>query len=169
MTNSTLIPMTIIAVILYALVVLCPACTTPTELQSAYDNGYKAAKLEEKPRADIELSLITYAELMSFLKKDQCDRCGSSVAGETADKACIDRADCLTASARNYDWDCYGVIMNFKESSHSIVAFPTKDRGLVYIEPWFDKPVKVEVGYNYVENFPEMRGTSIIEKIGVFK
>jgi hypothetical protein len=38
---------------------------------------------------------------------------------------------------------------------HTIVAFDTTDRGLIYIEPQFDQEVKLEVGrsYSQLNNF----------------
>lgn len=145
-------------------------CMTPEMLQKTMDqcctegyaNGYAKAKAEVVPRADIELNLITKAELVAFLKADQCDRCTSSVAGEDTSEACLDRADCLTSAARIEQWDCYGVVINFKNGSHALVAFPTED-GLLFVEPWTDQIVSVQLGRVYAP------AGKVIEKIGILK
>lgn len=145
-------------------------CLTPEMLQKTMDqcctegyaNGYAKAKAEIVPRADVELNLITKDKLAAFLKLDQCDRCTSSVAGEDTDEACLDRADCLTSSARNEQWDCYGVVINFKDGSHALVAFPTSD-GLLFVEPWTDQIVTVQLGRVYAP------AGKVIEKIGILK
>ena len=145
-------------------------CMTPEMLQTTMDaacnegyaNGYAKAKAEVVPRADVELSLITKAQLVAFLKADQCDRCTSSVAGEDTSEACLDRADCLTSAARIEGWDIYGVVINFKDGSHALVAFPTDD-GLIYVEPWTDQIVTVQLGRVYAP------AGKVVEKIGILK
>lgn len=114
---------------------------------------------------DVTLNYITRDELLLFLKEDQCDKCRSSL-DEPVSEMCLDRASCLTCSARSRGWDTFGVLMNFENGSHVIVAFPTKDGDLIYVEPWFDQIVTyVKVGDNYIDNFYGMQGTQIIEKI----
>jgi hypothetical protein len=145
-------------------------CMTPDMLQKTMDqcctegyaNGYAKAKAEVVPRADVELNLITKDKLAAFLKLDQCDRCTSAV--YEPEDSCLARAECLTASARSYDWDAYGVVMNFAEGgSHAVVAFPLKDGTIVYIEPWYDTIEVVEVGRIY------RPAQKTIEEIGTFK
>jgi hypothetical protein len=137
------------------------------QVNKAYSEGYQKAKSEQPQRADVELTLITHEKLLKFLKADFCDRCLSSVTGEASD-ACLDRAECLTSSLRKAGYDSYGVVLNFSEGyTHAIVAVPTKDKGLVFIEPWYDQEVTVKLGYNYMANFPKQPGTRTIEKLGI--
>jgi hypothetical protein len=150
-------------------------CMTPEALQfqlnEAYANGYAKAMAENPAAGDVVLNRFTKERLIAFLKWDQCDRCLSSVESEDTSEACLDRASCLMASARNEGVDVYGVVMNFKEDgAHAIVAFPLKDGSLVYVEPWLDMIVtKVNVGDNYLSNFPGMTKKQIIEKIVLLK
>ncbi len=131
------------------------------QLSESYANGYQKAKAEARPRADVELNLITQSQLIAFLKEDGCDRCGGS-------DDCLERANCLTASARTKGYDVYGVIINFAGGgAHALVAFPTSDNGIIYIEPWYDQIVKVVVGTNYLSNFPKEKGKKIIQEIGI--
>jgi hypothetical protein len=130
------------------------------QLLAAYGDGYAKAKAEAPAPADVELKIFKYADLMAFLKLDDCDRCGSEL-------DCLDRAECLTLSARNYDggYDSYAVVMNFSNNSaHAIVAFPTKDRGLVFIEPRYDQVVaRPEVGHFYLSL------ENVIEKVAILR
>lgn len=134
-------------------------------IDDAFNAGHEEARLEIRPRAAVELNLITLEQLNVFLKDDQCDRCGSSVPTEDVSLACLDRADCLMAAARIAGWDAYGVVMNFEEGgSHAIVAFPLKDGKLAFVEPWQDVVVRTPVvGDRYHTT------NNIIEKVGLLK
>jgi hypothetical protein len=136
-------------------------------IDESFNAGHEEARLEIRPRADVELNLITLPQLQDFLKSDQCDRCQSSVPSEDASLACLDRAECLTAAARLAKWDSYGVVLNFTgNSSHAIVAFPLKDGGIAYVEPWMDAltPTPPKVGERYYFSKDQ-----IIEKIGLLR
>jgi hypothetical protein len=133
-------------------------------VDDAFNAGHEEALSEVRPYADVELNLITLPQLEAFLKADQCDRCLSNVPGEDASGACLDRADCLTAAARIKGWDAYGVVMNFAENSHAIVAFPLKDGTIVFVEPWYDVVVNTPtVGERYYTT------DNVIEKIGILR
>jgi hypothetical protein len=134
-------------------------------IDDAFNAGHEEARLEIRPRAAVELNLITLEQLKAFLITDQCDRCGSSVPTEDASLACLDRADCLMAAARIAGWDAYGVVMNFKDGgAHAIVTFPLKDGTLVFVEPWHDVVVRTPVvGDTYYNTH------NVIEKIGILK
>jgi hypothetical protein len=54
---------------------------------------------------------------------------------------------CNNAEAEG--WRCAFVELRYSDSGHSIVAFDTIDRGLVYFEPQFDDEVRVELGRRY--------------------
>jgi hypothetical protein len=133
-------------------------------IDDAFNAGHEEARLEIRPRAAVELNLITLEQLKAFLKTDQCDRCESSVPTEDASLACLDRAECLMAAARIAGWDAYGVVMNFPEYSHAIVAFPLKNGDLAFVEPWHDVIVKTPiVGDTYYNT------NNVIEKIAILK
>ena len=134
-----------------------------------YANGYARAKAEQPAAPDVSLKLWKdKAQVQEFLDTDDCDRCLSSVPGETAADSCLDRADCLLKHARDAGYDGYGVVLNFPASSHAIAAFPLKDGGIVFVEPWTDQIVATpEVGQDYLANF-NMKG-KVIEKVAVFR
>lgn len=131
------------------------------QLSDAYAAGYQKAKADATPRADVELSLITQEQLLAFLRSDPCDRCMSEL--YDAPNSCLARASCLTSSARDNGWDCYGVILNFEQGAHAIVAFPLKDGGIVFVEPWYDTLELVEAGEVY------RPAKKIIEEVGILK
>jgi len=131
-----------------------------SQLQQSFSDGYSKAKNEQT--CDVCLKRLTLTELQDFLISDQCDRCGDEPTG------CVDRAECLTKNARTNGYDCFGVIINFGTTSHALVAFPLNDGSLVFIEPLYDQKVELELGENYLDNFPGEHGPYIIQKIGVF-
>jgi len=138
-------------------------------INDAYADGYAKAKAEATAPPDVSLKLWKdKAQVQAFLDTDECDRCLSAVPGETAADSCLDRADCLLKHARDRGYDGYGVVLNFPASSHAIAAFPLKDGGIVYVEPWTDQIVATpEVGQDYLSNF-NMKG-KVIEKVAVFR
>ena len=138
-----------------------PQKTPDKAVLDAFEKGYRQAQSEQK-QCDVCLKRLTLAELQAFLTEDQCNRCGDEATG------CIDRAECLTKSARDKGYDCYGVIINSDTNSHALVAFPLTNGSLVFIEPLYDQQVQVKVGMNYRENFSGEYGTWIIRKIGIF-
>jgi len=138
-------------------------------INDAYASGYAKAKAEQPAPPDVSLKLWTSKEQVQvFLDVDECDRCLSSVPGETAADSCLDRAVCLLKHARDMGYDGYGVVLNFPAGSHAIAAFPLKDGSIVYVEPWFDQIIaEPEVGQDYLSNF-NMSG-KVIEKVAVFR
>jgi hypothetical protein len=146
------------------------------QLVDAYADGYAKAKADAPAQADVELDLWdSPAQIMAFLKSDDCDRCQSSVPSEGPELACLDRAECLLFSMRLNGMDGYGVIMNFQnDGAHAIVAFPMKDGTLLFVEPWLDQIVPTpEIGKPYLTDRIYFQyktsGLLIIEKIGILR
>jgi hypothetical protein len=152
--------------LLLCVVALTLACQTPAPdsggicmtsdayrvaMEEAFNAGHEEARSEIRPYADVELNLFTYTDLRAFLQADQCDRCRSVLPYEEDSVACLERASCLMAHARDAGYYSYAIVMNFKDGAHVIVAFPTKDEGDVYIEPWTDLAVpKPRAGDYYI-------------------
>jgi hypothetical protein len=91
---------------------------------------------------------------------------------------CVDFSTRVNNNAKEKGIMCYMVLINAEDingnpSHHVIVAFPTTDRGLVFVEPQSDKVVRCELGLNYYENFPMSPAApsdvAIIKQIGIAK
>ena len=66
---------------------------------------------------------------------------------------------------RNATWEgirAYPIVIQYNESpGHMIIAFPTKDRGNIFIEPQNDWQVSLRVGQNY--NNRKIRGLYVLD------
>jgi flagellar biosynthesis/type III secretory pathway protein FliH len=62
---------------------------------------------------------------------------------------CQDFSATVKRNAFNVGYRAFFVYIDYETTSHSVVAFNTTDKGIIFIEPQFDKIVKVEVGKNY--------------------
>jgi hypothetical protein len=87
----------------------------------------------------------TYAEAVAFLHSDLTDR--NTYNQDSYVCSHFSRDVCNNAEAAG--WRCAFVELRYSDSAHTIVAFDTIDRGLVYFEPQFDDEVRVEIGRSY--------------------
>jgi len=87
----------------------------------------------------------TYAEAVAFMSSDRTDR--NRYDDDSYVCSHFSRDVCNNAEAEG--WRCAFVELRYSDSGHSIVAFDTIDRGLVYFEPQFDDEVRVELGRSY--------------------
>ena len=87
----------------------------------------------------------TYSQAVAFLSRDRTDR--NEYDEDTYVCSHFARDVCNSAEAEG--WRCAFVELRHAESGHSIVAFDTIDRGLVYFEPQFDDEVEVVMGQSY--------------------
>jgi len=87
----------------------------------------------------------TYRELLNFLEADQTDK----IPYDEKMFNCIDFSATIKRNAFNVGYNSFFVYINFSSTSHSIVAFNTTDQGIVFIEPQYDKVLKIEIGENY--------------------
>ncbi len=124
-------------------------------------------------KADIVLNNPTYAQLQQFLKDNQTlTKCEGN---------CVQRTEDLSNCAVANGWEMYVVLLNFKETGtgHVLGAFQTKDKGMVFVEAQTLWIVKVELGYDYAQNFLShnwsfgvkdgVQGTFTIKQIGIFR
>ena len=87
----------------------------------------------------------TYQEALNFVKADQTDK----ILYDVNTFNCIDFSAAFKRNAFDAGYRVFFVYIDFKTISHSIVAFNTTNEGIVFIEPQYDKVLKVEVGENY--------------------
>jgi hypothetical protein len=111
---------------------------------AGYTTGY-AEGLEAGTGHGYCLKDPTYAEAVAFLRDDLTDR--NAYDEDSYVCSHFSRDVCNNAEAAG--WRCAFVELRFSDSGHSLVAFDTIDRGLVYFEPQFDDEVRLEVGRSY--------------------
>jgi len=109
-----------------------------------YDTGY-AEGLYAGTGHGYCLADPTYAEAVDFLRRDRTD--WNRYDDDSYVCSHFSRDVCNNAEAEG--WRCAFVELRYSDSGHSIIAFDTIDRGLVYFEPQFDDGVRVEIGRRY--------------------
>ena len=137
--------------------------------QAGYDAGYKARqiehKLEQQSSSDgrvVTLRNPSYQEMKQFLAEDTTE---SKTYSENQ-YVCVDFAVGVNNNAEEMGIRCAIVDIFHPEGyGHTIVAFETTDKGLIFIEPQFDREVKLVVGksYSQINGFaPAPRDDTII-------
>lgn len=99
----------------------------------------------------------TYQELKDFLVKDGTNLM-PYIPGEYV---CLDFTTALDNAAEKAGIRAGYVFLTFRfmpegKWGHTLNAFETSDRGLIYIEPQNDEEVKIEVGLQYIETIQEI-------------
>ncbi|MGD0353265.1 MAG: hypothetical protein ABSB38_07205 [Dehalococcoidia bacterium] len=119
--------------------------------QSGYQAGYKPGT-EQKTSDGYILQNPTYKEMKTFLAQDS-----TNANNYVEDQyVCVDFAAAVKNNAEAKGIHCAVVDIFYPDGyGHTIVAFDTTDRGLIYIEPQFDQEVKLVVGrsYSQLNNF----------------
>jgi len=113
---------------------------------AGYEDGYTAG-IEVGAGHGYSLRDPTYAEAVAFLSSDRTDR--NRYDEDTYVCSHFARDVCNNAEAEGLR--CAFVELRYSSSGHSIVAFDTIDRGLIYFEPQFDDEVGVEIGRSYAQ------------------
>jgi hypothetical protein len=136
--------------------------------QDGYDEGYNAGKDEGYNEGETDGYTVgynagysegveagtghgyclrdpSYAEAMAFLNSDRTDR--NHYDEDSYVCSHFSRDVCNNAEAEGLR--CAFVELRYSGSGHSIIAFDTIDRGLVYFEPQFDDEVSLEIGRSY--------------------
>ncbi len=121
--------------------------------QAGYDAGYKARqteyKLEQQSSSGgkaVALRNPSYQEMKQFLAEDATE----SKAYSENQYVCVDFAVGVNNNAEEMGIRCAIVdIFHPDGYGHTIVAFETTDKGLIFIEPQFDREVKLMVGKSY--------------------
>ena len=123
--------------------------------QAGYESGYQAGYKpgpEQKISDGYTLQNPSYQEMKTFLAQDPTNN-----NTYMEDKyVCVDFAAAVNNSAESKGIRCAVVDIFYPDGyGHTIVAFDTNDRGLIYVEPQFDQEVKLIVGrsYSQLNNF----------------
>jgi hypothetical protein len=112
-----------------------------------YDAGFEAA-YNPKPVESTDsytLQNPTYQEMKDFLSKDTADS-KTYIEGKYT---CTDFAAEVNNNAEDQGIRCAVVYIVYPDTGHSIVAFETTDKGLIFIEPQYDKEVTLTIGKSY--------------------
>ena len=122
--------------------------------QDGYNSG-KADGYEEGYSLGVEAGLghgytlkdPTYNQAITFLNQDKTDE------NEYVDPTymCSHFARDVNNNAEANGFRCAIVYMVYPDSGHSIIAFDTVDRGLVYFEPQKDETVKPVIGKRFYQ------------------
>ena len=116
--------------------------------KDGYKEGYKVGAVEGAG-SGYSLRNPTYHELMEFLERDPTD--GNEYLTDVY--TCVDFTTDLNNNAEDAGLRAGYVYMEYPgDRAHSIAAFETVDRGIVFIEPQFDDEVTVVVGNSYSED-----------------
>jgi hypothetical protein len=87
----------------------------------------------------------TYKEMKDFLSADTSDKAKYEEDSHT----CTDYTTEVDNNAEKQGIRCATVYIIYGQTGHSIVAFSTTDRGIIFVEPQFDKEVKLTIGKSY--------------------
>jgi len=113
--------------------------------KTGYLNGYNECWQLGFQATGYNIRDPTYLEALNFLAADQTN----NIPYDVNTFNCNDFSATVKRNAFNVGYRAFYVYIDFKTTSHSVVAFNTTDKGIVFIEPQYDKVVKVEVGKNY--------------------
>jgi len=119
--------------------------------KSGYEAGFKPSP-EQKVSSSYALKNLTYQEMKAFLDQDTTN---SNKYNED-EYVCTDFAAGVNNNADAAGIRCAIVDIFYPEGyGHTIIAFETTDRGLIFIEPQFDIEVKIIAGQSYsqINNF----------------
>jgi len=140
--------------------------------EEGYNAGYasgKAAGYDEGVQAGsghgYTLKDPTYKEALLFIEQDKTNE--NEYVEDTYVCAHFTRDVCNNAEQRGLR--CAFVELRYRDGGHSIIAFNTIDKGLVYFEPQFDDEVKVILNQSYsrLNNYLKTAGDDIIRDIVV--
>jgi hypothetical protein len=108
-----------------------------------YQEGYQAGINEGA--TGYNLHDPSYQEVLDFLAKDHSE----DVPYNKENHICTDYTTDVNNNAEKAGLRCGSVYIIYPETGHSIIAFDTTDKGLIFIEPQYDKEVKLPVGKSY--------------------
>jgi len=123
--------------------------------QAGYQSGLSAGDKTSQQQTTSNgytLQNPTYQEMKSFLAQDPTNN-----NNYMEDKyVCVDFSAAVNNNAEAKGIRCAVVDIFYPDGyGHTIIAFDTTDRGLIYIEPQFDEEVKLIIGrsYSQLNNF----------------
>jgi hypothetical protein len=107
--------------------------------QEGYQNGLKEAV------SGYNMHNPTYQEMTEFLAGDK----SNDIPYNKDSYICTDYTTQLNNNAEKQGLRCAAVYIIYPETGHSIIGFDTTDRGMIFIEPQYDKEVNLEAGKSY--------------------
>ena len=117
-----------------------------TGYQSGLQAGYKPPTQPQQSSQGLTPENPTYQEMKEFLAKDPTNQ-NTYVENKYV---CVDFAATVNNNAESKGIRCAVVDIFYPDGyGHTIVAFETTDRGLIYVEPQYDEEVKLVVGRSY--------------------
>jgi len=137
--------------------------------QSGYKSGFEAGYKpipEQETSTGYALHNPTYQEMKTFIAKDTTN----SKTYEEDEYVCVDFSAAVNNNAEAEGIRCATVDIFHPEGyGHTIVAFETTDRGLIFIEPQFDREVELVIGksYSQINNFTPAPRDDTIERFVV--
>jgi hypothetical protein len=100
----------------------------------------------------------TYAEALSFMRTDATSE-NTYVEGDYGTYVCSHFSRDTDNNAEAAGYRCALVELRYRSSGHTIVAFNTIDRGLVFFEPQTDELAAPEIGKKYFQCVSPAPGT----------
>lgn len=118
-----------------------------TGKEIGYQSGYQAAleTVQKQKETEIKLHNPTYKEMKDFLLQDTTNK----LPYKQNERICTDFATDVNNNAKKKGISCGIVYILYGETGHSIIAFQTTDKGLIFIEPQFDDEVSLPIGRSY--------------------
>jgi hypothetical protein len=114
--------------------------------KSGYEDGFKPGQEQKTSSVVYTPQNPTYQEMKTFLAQDTTDL--NKYAPD--EYICTDFAAAVNNNADTEGVRCAIVDIFYPEGyGHTIVAFETTDKGLIFIEPQFDQEVKLTIGQSY--------------------
>ena len=98
-----------------------------------------------EPAGIYNLKDPTYKEMKDFLAEDKTDSMPYQIDAQT----CTDFSAEVNNNAEEAGIRCAAVYIIYPKTGHTIVAFNTTDKGLIFIEPQFDDEVTLIIGESY--------------------
>jgi hypothetical protein len=130
--------------------------------KSGLQAGYKPPTEPQQPNAPNPQN-PTYQEMKAFLAQDPTNQNSY----EENKYVCVDFAATVNNNAESKGIRCAVVDIFYPDGyGHTIVAFETTDRGLIYVEPQFDEEVQLVVGrsYSQLNNFTSAPRNDTIQR-----
>jgi len=115
-----------------------------SDYQAGYTAGQQAALKETANRYNLHNP--TYQEMLDFIAADKTNEHAYS----EENFVCVDFSHEVNNNAEAQGIRCAVIDIFYPEGKgHTVVAFDTTDKGLQFIEPQFDRMIKLEVGKSY--------------------
>jgi len=125
-----------------------PLLTVSMEVPGLIMPAFPGSAVSSEPDSDslaVELRNPSFQELRDFILGDTTSRNSFVLYAYE----CRHFTTTVNNNAEAEGLRCAFVLLCFEQGQHSVIAFETTDRGLVYIEPQTDAAIHPEVGGQY--------------------